>query len=875
MRLKVNGATHDLDVNPEVPLLNVLRQDLHQFGAKRGCAQEQCYSCCVLLDGRAVPSCQLPVSAATDMEITTSESLEDLRDFFIAEQAGQCGFCISGMLVATQGLLNQVRYPNDAQIREVLDTNLCRCGVYDRVRRAIRFRIGDPEDSIWELRTQKPLGPRSTPEPRLTQSTIDNPDLDTWVRIDRAETITIFTGKVELGQGIHTALTHIAATELCVDSERILLETVDTARNPDEGRTSGSLSIELGGEAVSAACATARSLLLERAADQLGVPAGALVVADGVISATKVDTSTTYWELHGQIPFQADVDISAERIAVDPQSPAANSRLDLQRKISAEPTYVHDLIDSSTAHGRMLRPPHYDARLASLDTSEAESIAGVIAVVQNGSFVGVVAEREEIADQAIEALRAAAVWEGTSDIPAKTEDLLNQASADYDLLDGTPTSDHLGPLDAHSPRKFDMTATYSKPFTMHASLGPSAAVGLYDGTYLTVWSSTQGPYPLKLSLAQAVGLPAERVRIRAAEGSGCYGHNGSDDVSLDTALLAMAVPNRRVLTAWTRADEHRWEPYGPAMIVKVSGDVSDGQITALDTEHWSYTHSMRPSPTDDGSSNLLAAWHLAEPMTRPVPQPQLHRYGGAHRNADAPYEIDGKTGRVHLVQSRSVRTSALRALGSFTNVFAIESFVDEMAHAQGMNPIQFRLANMTDHRVRGVIEAVDAEPWGPLLPEGQGRGIAFAQYKNTHAYLAAVVEVAVDRTTGVIDIANATLVADAGRIISADGTSNQLEGGAVQAASWTLKEQVQMQPDGVISDDWESYPILRFSESFPIRTILLDRPDQRPLGCGEAAQGPMAAAISNAVFSATGCRLRDLPLTPDRVLEALDKNPTN
>ena len=870
MRLKVNGATHDLDVHPDTPLLNVLRQDLDQYGAKRGCAQEQCYSCCLLLDGRALPSCQLPVSSVVDMDITTAEALDDLRDFFLAEQVGQCGFCISGMLVATQGLLNQIRYPSNAQIREVLDTNICRCGVYDRVRRAIRFRIGDPQDPIWEVRTQSPLEPRATNEPRPTQSTIDNPSLDSWIRIDPADTITVFTGKVELGQGIHTALATIAATELGVDRTRILLETVDTEINPDEGRTSGSLSIELGGEAISAACATARTLMVNRASDQLGVPADSLVVHDGTIIDAERQTAITYWDLHGGIPFIAEVDITSARSMVDPQAEAANTRVDLPKKISAQPTFVHDMMDESTVHGRVLRPPSYEARLSQLDASVAESMPGVLAVVQNGSFVGVVAEREEIADAAIEKLRADAMWEGTSAIPSNVEDLLKQPSADYDLVDGAPISDHVGPLDDRAHRTFDITATYSRPFTMHASLGPSAALGHYDGTNLTVWSSTQGPYPLQLSLAKALGQPVDNIRIRAAEGSGCYGHNGADDVSLDAALLAMAVPDRRVLTAWSRADEHRWEPYGPAMIVKVGADVANGQIAALDTEHWSYSHSMRPGSEPDQSSNLLATWHLAEPMQRPVPQPALHRYGGAHRNSNAPYDIANKTGRVHLVQSTSVRTSALRALGAFTNVFAIESFVDEVAHSLGADPVQFRLDHLNDTRVRDVIEALAGEAWNTPLPVGHGRGIAFAQYKNSHAYLGAIADVAVDTDSGVITIVNATLACDAGRIISADGVSNQLEGGAVQAASWTLIERVQMEPDGIISEDWESYPVLRFSDSFPIRSILLDRPDQRPLGCGEAAQGPMAAAIANAVFDATGCRLRSLPLTPERVLEALE-----
>jgi nicotinate dehydrogenase subunit B len=870
MELSINGENVEVTAAPTTPLLNVLRKDLGLFGAKRGCAQEQCYACCVLVDGRTQPSCQLPVGNLDDIAITTVESLEPLHEFFLAEQVGQCGFCISGMIVAAQGLLNAVRYPSDTQIRETLDTNVCRCGVYDRVRRAIRFRIGDPQDPIWDLRTQKPLDETSVLEPPRSPSTRDNPLLDSWIRVDDAETITVRTGKVELGQGIRTALTHIAATQLCVDNSRVVIHTADTAITPNEGVTSGSMSIETSGEALSAAVATARSILLDAASQQLGVPAASLVISDGTITDPVSGASTTYWKIQGGLSFDVDVDPTSERLVGDPLSDGANARVDLPSKVSGEPTYVQDMIDESTVFGRLLRPPHYEARLSSLDVSGAENMAGVLGVVRNGSFVGVVAEREEEADAAIEVLRASAEWEGIASIPSKTEDLLTQPTADYDVVDGVPVDEPVTGAADGAEREFGITATYSKPFTMHGSLGPSTAVALFDGEDLTVWSSTQGAFVLRESLAEVVGLAIENVRIRHAEGAGCYGHNGADDVSLDAALLAMAIPGRPILTAWSRADEHKWEPYGPAMIVKLSGDLEDDRLAALDFENWSYSHSTRPRLRGDRSTNLLAAWHLADPMERPVPQPMRSRHVGAHRNADPLYSIEDTNVRVHLAQTTSIRTSALRGLGAFANVFAIESFVDEMAHTRGFDPVQFRLANLEDPRAIAVIEAVASEAWNDSQPSNHGQGIAFAQYKNAQTYFAVVVDVAVDRETGVIDIVHATAAADAGRIISADGVSNQLEGGCVQAASWTLKEEVRLTSDGIVSEDWETYPVLRFSESFPVRTILLDRPDQRPVGCGEAAQGPMAAAIANAVFDAVGVRLRDLPFTPELVLETLD-----
>jgi len=880
MRLEVNGESHDVAVDESTSLLEVLRNNLGLMAAKRGCDKEQCYSCCVLVDGTTNPSCNLPIGVVKDSAITTAEALDELSDFFLAEQVGQCGFCIAGMLVATKGLLNQIRYPNDAQIREVLDTNLCRCGVYDRVRRAIRFRLGDPEDPIWELRTQEPLDPGMPVATSLSPSTRDNPDLDSWIRVDDDATITVRTGKSELGQGLRTAIAHIAATQLAVADDRIVLPTADTKYSPNEGITSGSLSIQTAGEAVSAAAATARRIMIRRAAEKFGVPEASLELDDGTITEPVSGKRTTFWEVQGERPFNAEVDPSAPRLPDEIRSEAANSRIDLPGKIAGRPTYVHDMRDETTAHGRVLRPPHHDARLRSVDTAPVTAMPGVLAVVRNGSFVGVVAEKEVQATAAIDSLRLNAEWDGVPTVPSVTDDLLDLPLVDYDVIDGSFADPSTGDLEAESPARspevgFDIGARYSKPFTMHGSLGPSASLAHFDGEELTVWSATQGVFVLRESLADAVGLPVDKVRIRHAEGAGCYGHNGADDVSLDAALMAISVPGRSVLTAWTREDEHRWEPYGPAMIVNLAADVEDGTIAAMDFENWSYTHSTRPHLRGDGSNNLLASWHLDPPKTRPLPQPMRGRHIGAHRNADPLYSIPNRRVRTHLAQTTAVRTSALRGLGAFANIFALESFVDEMAHRAGSDPVEFRLANLDDPRARAVIEAVAGEAWtidrraDGDPNQGRGRGVGFAQYKNAQTYFAVIVEVAVDRATGQVSVVQATAAADSGRIISPDGVSNQLEGGCVQAASWTLKEAVQIADNQIVSEDWETYPILRFSESFPIRTILLDRPDQPPLGCGEAAQGPTAAAIANAVFNAVGARLRDLPLTPDRVRAAL------
>lgn len=915
VQLVVNGWNRSVVVDPNVPLLNVLRNDLELVGAKRGCAMEQCYACAVLIDGRTQPSCRIPVGQVGDLAVTTVEdgSLEPLRGSFLAEQAGQCGFCIAGMVVAAQGLLNQVRRPNDRQIREALDTNLCRCGVYDRVRRAIRYRIGEPEPRIWEVRRQEPLDAtkepsmdRSTAEPAVTSPTMPVsgslrafPELDSWIAVDDPEdgssdkTITVFTGKAELGQGIATALVVIAADELSVAPGRIRIVGPDTSWSPDEGVTSGSMSIETSGAAIRAAAATARSIMLDRAADEFGLTdTSELSVEDGVINGPD-GRDTSYWALQGGRPFESPVrpdapgvDRPSRNLPQTPLEPVGHdddrfehlhrtARIDLPAKVGGGEAYLQDLHPRGTIYGRVVRPPGYESRLRSVDLASVEAMPGVVAVVRDGSFLGVVAEREEQAEDAARALVDLATWSTSPPLPDPHRQLLTGSSVDYFVVDGVPVDHRVeSPIDGSDTSA--IAARYSKPFILHGSLGPSSAMARYEGDGLTVWTHSQGVFMLRDALCEVLGMASERVDVIHREGAGCYGHNGADDVALDAALLARAAPGSPVLVSWTRADEHRWEPFGPAMIVDLKAELSGDRIVSLDSENWSYSHTTRPRATGDGTTNLLAGWYLERPLGRPSPKPNAGRHVGAHRNSDPIYAIERRRVQTHLVDGAGYRTSALRALGAYANVFALESFVDELADRAGVDPLRFRLANLADTRAMAVIEAVAdaADRSMPRQPNSdpdlaRGRGLAFAQYKNQQTYLAVIIDVSVDRSSGLVSIDGATIAADAGRIVSHDGLSNQLEGGCVQAASWTLKESVRLSSDGLESEDWETYPILRFSESFPVRTVLLDRPDQPSVGCGEAAQGPTAAAIANAVHDAIGVRLRDLPLSPARVLAVL------
>ena len=881
--LHVNGATHTLQVDPETPLLYILRNDLGLKGVKYGCGSEQCGACKVLIDGQAVPTCKLPVKNAVGVEIITIEGLgtpehlHPLQETFIEEQAVQCGYCTSGMITAAQGLLNQTRYPTDDEIRAGMAENLCRCGTHERVRRAIKLRIGRPDRyPLYQVQAGSPTGDDSMqvvdPE-NLPQSILNNPELDSWIRIDPDETITVFTGKVEIGQGIKTALAQICAEELDVSLERIRVARVDTDQSPDEGMTVGSMSLQSSGTAVRVAAAEARQILLSIAFEELEAPMERLVVHDGTILDPVSGRSVTYWEVFGGQRFERSIR-GIGRI----KSPAehtivgqAAKRLDLVDKVTGSPCYVHDLELPGMLHARVVRPPHYNARLVSADILAARSLPGVVEVIQDGSFLAVLAQREEQAIKAMEALRGSALWSGDPGLPDPDrlfDLMLKQPAQDFLIVDGAATGDPIPVIQAPKEAAQTLNAAYYRPYQMHASLGPSAAAAHLEGGKLTIWVHTQGVFPIRSAIAQVVGMEVDDIRVIQTEGAGCYGHNGADDAALDAALLALRMPGVPILLKWMRADELTWEPYGPAMILKMQGSLdANGEVIDWNHDVWSYSHMGRPRP-GGRSSGLLASWHLAEPLERTKPQPSNAPHVGGHRNADPLYAFSKKRIVKHFLEDSPLRVSAMRGLGAYGNVFAIESFMDELAQAAGVDPIDFRLRHLTDERARAVLRAAAEESgWqsGQNLGEGRGRGIGFAEYKNRQCYCAVIVDLHVDKDSGAIHLDRAIITAEAGQVVNPDGLSNQLEGGFIQSASWTLKEQVTFNEHGIVGQDWDSYPILRFEDVPVIQTTLINRPELPFLGSGEAAQGPTPAAIANAVYNAAGIRLRQIPFTPEQV----------
>ncbi len=487
---------------------------------------------------------------------------------------------------------------------------------------------------------------------------------------------------------------------------------------------------------------------------------------------------------------------------------------------------------------------------------------GVVAVVRDGSFLGVVAKREEQAIRAVNRIKRIARWESTTALPETTDPrfLLKETTEDEVISEKKD--------DAAAGRSATtLEAEYTRPYIAHASIGPSCAVARLDGDRYSVWTHSQGIYPLRQTMAEVLGADKEKVVLTHMDGAGCYGHNGADDAALDAALLARAVPGTPVRVQWSREDEFRWEPYGPAMVVKLKAALDkDGNITNWIEDIWSNSHSTRPSP---GGVNLLAAWHLEKPFKPGPPRNPPLPGGGSHRNAIPLYDFPNERVTNRLIKRMPVRVSALRALGATANIFAIESFMDELAAAAGADPVEFRLRHMKEPRARAVIEAVAAKAgWKPgEKGDGtRGRGIAFARYKNGAIYVAEIVEVEIGNEIAVKKVWAAI---DAGLVINPDGIINQHEGGVIQTVSWALKEAVNYDRNGILSSNWEDYPILGFQDVPQVDVTIVNRPDAPPLGAGEGAQGPTTAAIANAVYNAMGIRLRDMPFTRERVMAAL------
>jgi nicotinate dehydrogenase subunit B len=692
-----------------------------------------------------------------------------------------------------------------------------------------------------------------------------NPVLARWIRVGPDGRIDIRVGKVELGQGILTALAQLAADELGADLADIRMQPADTAEGPDEGVTAGSLSISTCGPALRAAAANVRALYVQAAARDWQVDPGTVTVHSGRITGPEGRCSG-YGELAGRV----DLDVPA-----DPAVPAGTEarfagtdvpRLDLPDKVAGRPRYVQDIRLPGQVFARVLRPPSPGAELLEVDAAAAGER---ITLVRDGSFLAVAGPDEAEVLRAAGRVGAAAVWAERDTLP------------DEDDLDGflragphetIPVADDAADEGSGTAAPVEgrrLRATYRRPFVAHASMAPSCAVAVWhDDGRVDVWSHSQGIGNLARAIAGALAKDPATVHVRHADGAGCYGHNAADDAAFDAVLVARALPGTPVQVLWSRPDELAWSPFSSAMVADAETTLdAAGRLASWSYDVWSQGHSSRPGYA--GVPGLLAATTLADPATYPAPvDPPQANGAGSTRNALPGYDLPNRRITGHRLTETPIRSSAMRSLGAYFNVFAIESLVDEAAAAAGADPLDFRLAHLSDERGRRVLRmAAEAAGWGRPVPDGTGLGLGYARYKGTGAWCAVVAEVDAEAD---VRVRRLTVAVDVGEPVNPDGVRNQIEGGAVQSVSWTLLERVRFDRRRITSVDWESYPILPFSRVPEVRVEIAPGDGNPSVGAGEAAQGPTAAAIGNALAAAVGVRVRDLPLTADAVVAAID-----
>ena len=697
------------------------------------------------------------------------------------------------------------------------------------------------------------------PAAKIPPGLVTAPLISDWVQ-PTAHGFALQTGRAELGQGIQSALLRIASWELGVPVDALTISGPDTASSPDEGVTAGSLSITQGGKALRAATSALRVLCLAEAARQLNTSPDLLTVQDGCVVNGSEKTTFMLSALARDIDLDRPVADFAAPLG-QPQNSQITMRPDLRSRMTGAP-FVHDMTMDGLLFGRVFPPPSLSAQLPdTFDLSDLHQKPGIIAVIRDGRFLRLVAESLEAADAAANWLQTQLIWENSEGDYRDPHALMAQSPAPMERLQDSDAAE------PSTPPTIDMTC--QRPFLSHAPMAPSAALALWDKGKLSVWSHTQGAYPLRKALAAAFDIALDDIRVTHVFGPGCYGHNGADDAAMDAALLARAVPGRPVRLAWSRATEFQTAPLGAAMSTRVQLWMDGAKIAAARVSVTSPPHSTRPGTA--GAPFFRSGTLLAEAQPFPkAPDLPAERGHGAARNAfpiyDAPAIVERK-----LVDDLPWRTSALRGLGAQVNVFAIETVLEAALIAGGHDAFAGRLANLTETRAVAVLERL--RDFGADLMQGatddKGWGIGFARYKGTGGWAAVMTEVVLGDD---IRVSRVRVVADIGEIIDPDGARNQIEGGVIQAISWTLKEAVGLTGDRVASANWDDYPILPFSEVPEIRTDFIKRPDEPPLGCAEAVAGPTTAAVGNAIQRLIGQPIQSLPITRHSIVAAVSAN---
>lgn len=681
-----------------------------------------------------------------------------------------------------------------------------------------------------------------------------NPSLDRWVSFPSAGKVRVAFGKVEYGQGAMTALAQIAAEELDVAFERLIVVNAATGAVPDEGMTVGSMSIEMSGASLRAVAAEVRALFLAEAAKRLRCEAGDLDIADGAMLMDGAPSGLDYWKLAPDVNLAVAPSGMARWKTPDRHRLVGTSapRLDLPSKVFGG-GFIQDMPLTDVTHARVLRQPGHKATLAALDQTAIRKAAGAdIEIVIDGAFIAFLSRSERAVSLAVAAAEQNARWNGAR---AAAPELCEPAA--LKTLPATPWEGGAPASDASNRRKHK--ASYGRPFIAHGSMAPACGVARFDGGTLTVWTHAQGVYPIRSVLARITGLAPDKIQVEHAQGAGCYGHNGADDAACDAAALAVRRPGETIRVQWRREDEFGFAPVGTAMHIEMAGEIdASGRLVDFSTEIWSAPHIGR------GFALVESA---LSPGTAP-PAPPVMPFSGGRLNAVPSYEIAATRVKENVIVP-PVRTSSLRGLGGPVNTYAGECFIDELAEIAGADPLAYRLAMTAEPRARAVLERLgEMSGWARrgVAGSGEGLGLAYVRHRDRGAMVGVAVTLSVDTE---VRLKHMWCAADCGLVINPDGAKNQIEGGMIMAASWALKEQVKLGGAGIASTMWDDYPILRFNEVPPVDVELMAQPNAAPLGTGEISLGPTLAAIGNAVAHALGSRVRDLPYTRERIARQL------
>ena len=696
--------------------------------------------------------------------------------------------------------------------------------------------------------------------------------VDSWLSISPDNRITVYSGKVDLGTGTRTALAQMAAEELDVAFERIEMVMGDTATTPDQWMTGANLTISQGGTELRRAAASARKILVDRAAQRLGVPVADLIVEDGVVRVkTNPALAVRYNELLGD-GWQMQVDPKAE-VKKAPQYKVIGRsipRVDIPAKVTGEFEYVHDVRLPGMLHARVVRPDDIGAKVLSVDDSAARKVNGFVQTVRKGNFVAVVARSEWGAIKAARALKMS--WGMGTGLPDQATVFETWRKRPIAKEDVTQTAGNVAEALGGAAKR--VKATYDFAVQTHATIGPSCAVADFKDGKLTVWTSSQATHSMQHELSLITGLPQSAIRLTFIEGAGCYGRNGTEDAAADAAVIAQLI-GKPVRLQWTRADETARSPKSPPRTMDFEAGLdAQGNVVAWSSEFYiALNHIVAFKPLD---FPLLAATDVG------IPRPG-NWIGFLFQNSGQPYQIANVKVNTKHVAEAFFRSSHLRSPGRIENSFANESFMDELASAAGVDPVEFRMRYLKDSRASDVIQAAaKLAGWqkraGPNPDAGsgnivKGRGISYLRYNNAITYVAAVAEVEVNKATGEIKVRRICLSHDCGEMVNPDGVANQVEGGVQQTVSRTLMETVKWDRSKVLSVDWVSYPIARFPDMPKVELALIDRPGTPAWGAGEPTACAIPGAIANAVFDATGVRVRSIPLTPDKVKAALAAGP--